>query len=92
MSGKKIPGELLCLRIARLAAPEDRQFWIEQSGLSAEDLASIAEVLGLPSPATLSSEESGILNLLRHPETQIEKSLIDMILHTLQERRDRNRK
>lgn len=89
MSGKKVPGELYCLRIARLAAPEDRQFWIEQSGLSAEDLAEIADALALPPPSIASGEEIELLDLFRDPEGGIESSLKDLITHTLGERRAR---
>ena len=91
MQGKKEPGPLLCLRIVRFAAPEDHQFWIQQSGLGAEDIAEIASALALPAPTALSRFEIEVLDLLRNPVGKIELSLKELITHTLEERRARDK-
>jgi hypothetical protein len=69
VAGKREPGPIQCLLLASVASEqEEREFWIEKSGIDNNKLRLIAEALSLPTPTVPSGEEIQLLQWWRGPQ------------------------
>jgi len=76
---RSFPSDMVCIKMAGLAAPEDKKLWLQRAKVSSTDLKLLAAGLNVDEPTILDAFERGIMEIIANPQGDLETSLVALM-------------